>query len=180
MKNTRRGLGKGLGSGYKNIIPIDAHIHSLSAKGVKLYAKVGDRVRVNPDNDNENYRAFKNKTLIVTHVATNREEHPFYDEGLKGGKLYDFVDEKGNEIPFSLYDYEIEELSGLPKRKNKKLDARGNMHTIQIDPEYSVLFYSEGTRNGFRHVAILMRNGYEVEKATMNYLNRTWESYDFQ
>lgn len=31
----RRGLGKGLGMGYKNIVPVDPHIHSLSAKGVK-------------------------------------------------------------------------------------------------------------------------------------------------
>jgi len=35
MKNTRRGLGKGLGTGYKNLAPMDSHIHSLSAKGVK-------------------------------------------------------------------------------------------------------------------------------------------------
>ena len=41
----RKGLGKGLGMGYKNIVPIDSHIHSLSAKGVKskrpmmMYAK---------------------------------------------------------------------------------------------------------------------------------------------
>jgi hypothetical protein len=33
--NTRRGLGKGLGCGYRNIAPMDSHIHSLSAKGVK-------------------------------------------------------------------------------------------------------------------------------------------------
>jgi len=41
MKNTRRGLGKGLGIGYKNLVPMDSHIHSLSAKGCKtrqLYA----------------------------------------------------------------------------------------------------------------------------------------------
>lgn len=31
----RAGLGKGLGMGYKNLIPIDKHIHSLSAKGIK-------------------------------------------------------------------------------------------------------------------------------------------------
>ena len=31
----RKGLGKGLGMGYKNIAPLDSHIHSLSAKGVK-------------------------------------------------------------------------------------------------------------------------------------------------
>jgi hypothetical protein len=33
--NTRQGLGKGLGSGYRNIAPMDAHIHGLSAKGIK-------------------------------------------------------------------------------------------------------------------------------------------------
>ena len=31
----RQGLGKGLGMGYKNIAPLDSHIHSLSAKGQK-------------------------------------------------------------------------------------------------------------------------------------------------
>ena len=37
----RKGLGKGKGTGYKNLAPMDSHIHSLSAKGVKsksLYA----------------------------------------------------------------------------------------------------------------------------------------------
>jgi exosome complex RNA-binding protein Rrp4 len=37
MKNVRKGLGKGLGCGYKNIAPMDSHIHSLSAKGMKTY-----------------------------------------------------------------------------------------------------------------------------------------------
>ena len=34
----RKGLGKGLGKGYKNLLSVyDSHIHSLSAKGVKTY-----------------------------------------------------------------------------------------------------------------------------------------------
>jgi hypothetical protein len=33
----RKNLGLGMGRGYKNLIPIDHHIHSLSAKGVKSY-----------------------------------------------------------------------------------------------------------------------------------------------
>jgi len=42
MKNIRKGLGKNLGMGYKNLAPMDSHIHSLSAKGCKtknLYAR---------------------------------------------------------------------------------------------------------------------------------------------
>lgn len=31
----RKGLGKGQGMGYKNIVPKDPHIHSLSARGIK-------------------------------------------------------------------------------------------------------------------------------------------------
>jgi hypothetical protein len=42
----RKGLGLHKGRGYKNLIPIDHHIHSLSAKGVKTYAK-----GVNPHSD---------------------------------------------------------------------------------------------------------------------------------
>ena len=37
-KMIRKGLGKGLGMGYKNIAPMDSHIHSLSAKGQKTSA----------------------------------------------------------------------------------------------------------------------------------------------
>lgn len=33
----RKGLGKGLGRGYKNIVPRDPFIHGLSAKGVKTF-----------------------------------------------------------------------------------------------------------------------------------------------
>lgn len=46
--NSRKGLGKGLGVGYKNLAPLDPHIHSLSARGIKsqrpmmLYAKNED------------------------------------------------------------------------------------------------------------------------------------------
>jgi len=37
--NSRKGYGYGRGMGYKNLVPIDSHIHSLSAKGVKSYPK---------------------------------------------------------------------------------------------------------------------------------------------
>jgi hypothetical protein len=38
---------------------------------------------------------------------------------------------------------------------------------------------SKSTRNGFKHVATLTIGGYEHAKATCQYLNRTWESYQF-
>lgn len=36
------------------------------------------------------------------------------------------------------------------------------------------------TRNGFKHVASLCRNGNEIHSAKCCYLNRTWESYEYE
>ena len=71
--------------------------------------KMGDRLKVAEDNDNENYDSFRDEILIVIHVATNKDEHPGYDSSLEGEGLYDFVTEDGREIGLSLYDYELEE-----------------------------------------------------------------------
>jgi len=46
MKTIRKGLGKGLGMGYKNIAPLDSHIHSLSAKGQKTKMLYGKSIAV--------------------------------------------------------------------------------------------------------------------------------------
>ncbi len=40
---------------------------------------------------------------------------------------------------------------------------------------------SQKTRSGFRHVATLFSaSGAEIAKAKITYVNRTWESYQFQ
>jgi len=67
--------------------------------------KVGDKVKVSEDNDNEGYNSFRDKVLIITH-ADNKGLG--YDEGMFPQGLYCFEDEEGNEINCSLYDYELE------------------------------------------------------------------------
>lgn len=69
---------------------------------------IGDRVMVSKENDNENYNDFRDKVLIVTHVANSIEEHRGYDNSMDGMALYDFETEDGEEIDCSLYEYEIE------------------------------------------------------------------------
>jgi hypothetical protein len=66
---------------------------------------LGRRVMV--ISDNENYNSFRNKKLIITNVAYNTDQHPGYDNGLKGSALCDFTDLDGNDIPLSLYEYEF-------------------------------------------------------------------------
>ena len=67
---------------------------------------VGDVVMIRPKDDNEGYRKFTGKKLRIVHVATNRDEHQGFDEGV-GQALYDLETINGKEVPFSLYDYEL-------------------------------------------------------------------------
>jgi hypothetical protein len=45
---------------------------------------------------------------------------------------------------------------------------------------YSFACMWEKTRSGFRHVCHVLRNGHDIREVKVNYLNRTWERYDFQ
>jgi len=69
-----------------------------------------DKVKVSPENDNESYDSFRDEILIITHIAVNTEEHPGYDEAMEGMQLMDFETEAGDDVPCSLYEYEIESI----------------------------------------------------------------------
>ncbi|WP_090739339.1 hypothetical protein [Paenibacillus sp. Mc5Re-14] len=98
--------------GYKNGFDSnDSGSYSFEVDGEEEVPKfdVGDSVKVASDNDNDGYDDFRDKTLIVTHVATSTDEHPGYDESMEGIALYDLETEDGEEIGCSLYEYELEE-----------------------------------------------------------------------
>lgn len=71
---------------------------------------IGDKVRVAKENDNEGYDSFRDKVLVITHVATSRNEHPGYDSTMEGEGLYDLATLDGRSIGSSLYDYELEDV----------------------------------------------------------------------
>ena len=54
------------------------------------------------------------------------------------------------------------------------------MQLFKLDENYNVVCETKGTRNGFKHEAILLCNGYERGKAKCTYLNRTWESFTYE
>jgi hypothetical protein len=58
-----------------------------------------------------------------------------------------------------------------------------SMTTFRLDPlhdKYEVVCEAQNTRTGFRHVAVLLRNGIEIDRTKCTYQNRTWESFQFQ
>jgi hypothetical protein len=54
------------------------------------------------------------------------------------------------------------------------------MTTFKINENLEVVCNWKKTRNGFKHEATLLKNGRETESVKICYLNRTWESYEYQ
>ncbi len=54
------------------------------------------------------------------------------------------------------------------------------MTTFKINKNLEVVCEAKSTRNGFKHVATLLRDGREIDEVKCCYLNRTWECYEFE
>ena len=53
------------------------------------------------------------------------------------------------------------------------------MRTFKISKDLEIVCEWKKTRNAFKHEATLLRNGREVDKTKICYLNRTWERFEF-
>jgi hypothetical protein len=54
------------------------------------------------------------------------------------------------------------------------------MKIFTLNKQYSVVCNSVKTRSGFKHTAVLCCNSSRVYETKVCYLNRTWESYEYQ
>lgn len=54
------------------------------------------------------------------------------------------------------------------------------MRLFKLDDRYTIVCETINTRKGFKHVATLLDNGFEVESTKICYQNRTWESFQYQ
>jgi len=50
----------------------------------------------------------------------------------------------------------------------------------KLSKKYSISCRFVCTRSGFKHVATVLKNGVVDFQTEVNYLNRTWESYEFE
>ena len=69
---------------------------------MKAKFRVGQTVYVNRYNYNDNYDSFRDKPLVIEHIAKSVSEHFGYDNSVRE-PLYSFKD-----IEYSLYEYELE------------------------------------------------------------------------
>ena len=54
------------------------------------------------------------------------------------------------------------------------------MKVINISKDLNLVLETKRTKEGFKHVAILTDNFNEPIKASINYINRTWESFEYE
>jgi hypothetical protein len=54
------------------------------------------------------------------------------------------------------------------------------MKVINISKDLNLVLETKKTKEGFKHVAILTDNFNEPVKASINYINRTWESFEYE
>jgi hypothetical protein len=54
------------------------------------------------------------------------------------------------------------------------------MKRFKVNREYEIVCEWKKTRNAFKHEATLLRNGIEKDNTKICYVNRTWESFEFE
>lgn len=54
------------------------------------------------------------------------------------------------------------------------------MREFKFDDHITIVCEWKKTRTAFKHEAVLLIDGEEVDRTKICYLNRTWESYEFQ
>ena len=75
---------------------------------IKANYRKGNKVRI--ISDNSSYNKYRGKVLKIVGVFTSSLQHPGFDDGV-GQALYDLkVVDSGEYVPFSLYEYEFEEV----------------------------------------------------------------------
>jgi hypothetical protein len=119
----------------------------------------------------------------------NKEKIMFYLSQMSRGDKIDFLMRSGlfkQGVLQTKTDKELDEMTeagleatGFKLQKHFGY-AQTGFKTFQLKDGYEIIAHWEKTRNGFRHIAILMKDGNEVDRAKATYQNRTWESYEYQ
>ena len=69
--------------------------------------KVGDKVMIACNNDNDGYKEYRNKTMIITDAHYSDEYCFAYDKSMNGMGLFRLEFQNGDSVGSMLYEYEI-------------------------------------------------------------------------
>jgi hypothetical protein len=153
--------------------------------------EVGDFVKVFRYNDNENYDDFRDKKLKIVDKITIKDNHPAFDDALENQALYSFEDVETNEdIPFSLYDYELEYyanggmMANGGKVKVGKTTFDNNFDVDDKDFESAIFaYYNTGSQDNLERISSRMKLinlqkkwGTDKNKEVMEYIKDKYKT----
>ena len=69
--------------------------------------KVGDKVMIAYDNDNDGYEEYRDKIMIITDAYYSEEYCFAYDKNMSGMGLFRLELPNGDSVGSMLYEYEI-------------------------------------------------------------------------
>lgn len=102
--------------------------------------------------------------------------------------IKEFLNQNGFKVENSkqiIKDYGAKEsdayaVKSEPMVSTATISNMGDVRVFRINDKMQIYANAEKTRNGFKHTAVLMVDGVEVDRVKANYYNRTWESYEYQ
>jgi hypothetical protein len=113
---------------------------------------------------------FKKKGKAYSAGSRNFKSKEAYRKWLAYGHIHgDFKKKKG---------FQSVTIRGKPHKVEHGIER--NATEFRIDDNTTIICWSADTRNGFKHVAELYKNGSMVESKSVSYLNRTWEKYEYE
>jgi len=122
----RRGMGKGLGTGYKNLVMADPYVHSLSAKGVKSYTKLNARTVV------EKFKVYKfdelptetQEKLLDKYREVNVEDTWWADSDI------DYLKEEASKLGF---DFDAKDVEWAILSRDSKVGVTSKAISIDFE-----------------------------------------------
>lgn len=152
MKQTRKGMGIGMGIGYKNLVPLDPYIHSLSAKGIgsKVFPLV--RVSYGKKSTPKKDREYKMQLYSGSPVGTIKEWKKFGKKSgvdklhineSDGSHFYVDIDAKGRKKCVKCGKYEPmtgDNFCEFCDEERQNIDARGRPKDRHLIDEFGNKF----------------------------------------
>jgi len=183
MKQTRKGLGLGKGSGYYNIIPqYDSYVHSLSAKGVKTHISLQAKAKGLPKKWEKHKPKDKNTTswgrdynsLVIELKEINGKYRVrlinYYSEDEDG----DIID--GNDYWSYLYDKDNLTLKEANKIVDKLMDENTNLYAKGLPKGWTVTEEIPDNDGGIQEFVNYQKGKLNVE--VVRYYDDDKDKYD--
>ena len=141
----RKGYGLGKGQGYKNMMPMDSHIHSLSAKGQKTYS----HVKLNAKGKKYKKTQVEKDEDYAYNIADEFQLNPEWDSVGQLVRWYADGEISETTLRDRLYDLEqnlqedYAEYVKMMKKAGKKVNAKGKKKKRKLSVEEEKML--EGT-----------------------------------